>query len=155
MVFNVFTYWDAGDPPPEVTWMRNGKLLPPSAKIRTSSTSAYEHSLMLYNVTASDLGVYTCRISNGLGATDCRSTLSFDGGRFDGGLAAAAADDSVHFQQLPESTITVGRDRDLIIECRVRGHPRPKGQSSTLIIFYIAWNGLEKSIVHLAVELSD
>ena len=119
----------AGDPPPEVTWMRNGKLLPPSAKIRTTSTSAYEHSLTLYNITASDLGVYTCRICNGLGATDCRSTLSFDGGRYDG---MGAPDDSAHFVQLPESTVTVGRDRDLVIQCRVQGHPRPKGTSRHL-----------------------
>lgn len=139
MVFNdVLT----GDPPPEVTWMRNGKLLPPSAKIRASSTSAYEHSLTLYNVTASDLGVYTCRISNGFGATDCRSTLSFDGSRYDGTSTAGAADDSAHFFQLPESTVTVGRDSDLVIECRVRGHPRPKGMTGKLEYYFIPFSFL-------------
>ncbi|XP_046632684.1 titin homolog isoform X7 [Daphnia pulicaria] len=50
-------------------------------------------------------------------------THSFDGGRYDG---IGAQDDSAHFVQLPESTVTVGRDRDLVIQCRVRGHPRPK-----------------------------
>ncbi|XP_045034081.1 myosin light chain kinase, smooth muscle isoform X2 [Daphnia magna] len=48
---------------------------------------------------------------------------SFDAGRYD---AMAVPDDSAHFVLLPESTLTVGRDRDLVIQCRVRGHPRPK-----------------------------
>jgi hypothetical protein len=30
--------------------------------------------------------------------------------------------------------VTVGRDRDLVIQCRVRGHPRPKGKIKLLFI---------------------
>lgn len=55
---------------------------------------------------------------------------SFDAGRYD---AMAVPDDSAHFVLLPESTLTVGRDRDLVIQCRVRGHPRPKGTLSRAI----------------------
>ncbi|XP_057379752.2 myosin light chain kinase, smooth muscle-like [Daphnia carinata] len=47
----------------------------------------------------------------------------FDAARYDG---MGVPDDSAHFVLLPESTLTVGRDRDLVIQCRVRGHPRPK-----------------------------
>jgi hypothetical protein len=57
---------------------------------------------------------------------------SFDGGRYDG---IGAQDDSAHFVQLPESTVTVGRDRDLVIQCRVRGHPRPKGKRKKFELF--------------------
>lgn len=103
--------------------MRNGQLLTPSPKVRAASSSPFEHSLTLFNVTASDLGVYSCRISNAFGSTDCRSSLMFDGLGSHG-----HADDSARFVQLPESTLTVGRDRDLIIECRIRGNPKPKGQ---------------------------
>jgi hypothetical protein len=63
--------------------------------------------------------------------TSSGDTHSFDGGRYDG---IGAQDDSAHFVQLPESTVTVGRDRDLVIQCRVRGHPRPKGK----IKFYLS-----------------
>lgn len=56
-------------------------------------------------------------------------THILDGGRYDG---IGAQDDSAHFVQLPESTVTVGRDRDLVIQCRVRGHPRPKGKKIQL-----------------------
>ena len=49
------------------------------------------------------------------------------------GTASDTADNSAHFFQLPESTISVGSDRDLIIECRVRGNPRPKGNLNSLM----------------------
>ena len=113
-----------GDPLPEVTWMKNGKLLPPSAKIRTSSTSASAHSLTLFNITASDLGQYTCRASNMSGSTDCKSTLTFDN-RFES--YSRDTEDGAHFIDFPETTISVRRNEDLVISCRVKGHPRPKG----------------------------
>ena len=109
----------AGNPPPEITWLWNGKLLPPSPKIRASSTS-----LTLYNVTASDLGVYSCRASNALGSVHCNSTLSFES-HYE---TRRGLEDEAHFVQLPESTVVVNKDKDLVIECRVKGHPRPKGE---------------------------
>ena len=114
----------SGNPPPEVTWLWNGRMLPPSAKIRTSSTSATAHSLTLFNVTASDLGTYTCKASNGLGSVNCTSNLSFDN-RYE---VRKDAEDEAHFVELPQSTIMILKDQDLTIECRVRGYPRPKGK---------------------------
>ena len=49
-----------------------------------------------------------------------------------------AADNSAHFFQLPESTISVGCDRDLIVECRVGGNPRPKGNRNFFEVSYLS-----------------
>ncbi len=121
---------------PEVTWMRNGKSLAQSSKIRMYS-EATSHALTLHDVSASDMGVYTCRAFNAAGVVDCRSTLRMGGGHFDLYSHHPAADDSAHFVQLPESTMTVRRDQDLIIECRVRGHPRPKGFQFLLLYKFL------------------
>ena len=105
--------------------MRNGKSIAPSAKVRWYSEPP-RHALTLMDVTDTDLGVYTCRAVNPAGVVDCRSTLRFGGGHYDL-YGSSMTDDSAHFFQLPESFLSVRMDQDLVIEVRVRGHPRPKG----------------------------
>lgn len=118
--------------------MRDGKMLTSSAKIRATNTAS-TYSLTVNEVTVSDLGVYLCRATNAHGTVDCRSSLRF----FDISprCGGDTVDDSAHFVHLPESTISVGCDRDLIIECRVRGSPKPKGKKtikySILFVLYV------------------
>ena len=83
-------------------------------------------------MTASDLGIYTCRAVNSVGHTHCSATLSFEN-RLE---ARKDVEDGAHFTQLPETALTIDKDQDLVIECKVKGYPRPKGTNWV----EMAWN---------------
>ncbi|XP_019637405.1 PREDICTED: V-set and immunoglobulin domain-containing protein 2-like [Branchiostoma belcheri] len=61
-----------GNPPPNITWSRGGRLLP--SNIYSLSRDVRTSSLVLNDVNVNDSGIYTCSASNGVGKIGRRTT---------------------------------------------------------------------------------
>ena len=67
-----------GSPPDTFTWMKDGVLLPTNITIvnYTSTSAVFRANYFITNATASDTGVYTCTITNGIGNNSTNITVS-------------------------------------------------------------------------------
>ncbi|XP_078616437.1 protein amalgam-like isoform X2 [Branchiostoma floridae x Branchiostoma japonicum] len=61
-----------GNPPPNITWSRGGRLLP--SNVYSLSRDVRTSSLVLNDVNVNDSGIYTCSASNGVGKVGRRTT---------------------------------------------------------------------------------
>lgn len=63
------------DPPAAVTWLKGEALVIKDSRV-VSLVSGEKHTLLIRNVLATDIGVYTCRARNDLGAGEVHIELS-------------------------------------------------------------------------------
>lgn len=68
-----------GDEPLSFTWSKGGRLLTTGQRITVSILSANVASLTISQVTAEDIGNYTCVVSNNVGKDSFTSSLVING----------------------------------------------------------------------------
>ncbi|KAK2709051.1 hypothetical protein QYM36_014620 [Artemia franciscana] len=115
-----------GTPVPEAEWLHEGRSVFPSPKVRTSIPRPWEYQLIIYNITASDLGTYSCRLSNCWGTVRTVGELNLRLSKVpavenEDGTGVAGA-----ILEKPEALIIAIREEDLVVKCKVAGSPRPK-----------------------------
>uniref|UniRef100_A0A2K6KXT5 Contactin-5 n=1 Tax=Rhinopithecus bieti TaxID=61621 RepID=A0A2K6KXT5_RHIBE len=97
-----------GKPRPTYRWMKNG--VPLSSQSRVEMVNGV---LMIHNVNQSDAGMYQCLAENKYGAIYASAELKI--------LASAP---TFALNKLKE-TIIVTKDREVVIECKPHGSPKP------------------------------
>ena len=84
----VFTCQATGEPVPNISWCFNGVMINVSDTnkhmIMSSSlnTTTTENTLAVYNVTSSDVGIYTCNAINIIGDDQSFGILTVNGKEF-------------------------------------------------------------------------
>uniref|UniRef100_A0A8D2CU99 Contactin-5 n=1 Tax=Sciurus vulgaris TaxID=55149 RepID=A0A8D2CU99_SCIVU len=108
-----------GKPRPTYRWLKNGVPLLPQSRV-----DMVNGVLMIHNVNQSDAGMYQCLAENKYGAIYASAELKI--------LASAP---NFALNQL-KKTIIVTKDREVIIECKPEGSPKPT----------IAWKKGDKAV---------
>lgn len=122
----VFSVMVTGKPRPEVTWLFNGQPLVKDDNVhRLRSWDDGSHTLELLQITHALCGVYTCKATNASGTTHCSATLGivFKG---DKGIEGQPAG----FISTPPKTLTVNEGEPIVLQCEVKGQPKPRGNES-------------------------
>jgi len=65
----------AGNPPPTVTWMKEGEELKNSKKIQIR-TKDFRTTMTVIDVNDDDAGTYICKVANEIGADTSRASLT-------------------------------------------------------------------------------
>ncbi|XP_049752935.1 hemicentin-2 isoform X2 [Elephas maximus indicus] len=99
-----------GTPTPDITWFKNGAPLPITAKAVYTSGG---RQLQLGKAQGSDAGIYTCKASNAVGATEKATRLEVYVPP-----TIKGADGGPH-------VVKAVAGRPLALECVARGHPHP------------------------------
>uniref|UniRef100_T1JHX9 Uncharacterized protein n=1 Tax=Strigamia maritima TaxID=126957 RepID=T1JHX9_STRMM len=107
-------------PRPEVVWLHNGLELHQTVHIRISEHGCL-HTLTICDVSYSDLGIYSCRASNGFGVAHSTSCLTFGLKDEDMEFGVAAM-----FIAKPTAAVSIQRTKDLVLSVEVEGEPKPK-----------------------------
>ncbi|XP_003253076.1 contactin-5 [Nomascus leucogenys] len=97
-----------GKPRPTYRWLKNGVPLSPQSRVEMVNGV-----LMIHNVNQSDAGMYQCLAENKYGAIYASAELKI--------LASAP---TFALNQL-KKTIIVTKDREVVIECKPQGSPKP------------------------------
>ena len=78
-----FTCQGKGNPPPTITWLKNGQKISSGSRVAlslsTSGDKLMTSELVITNTKYDDSGVYTCVIDNILGGTNSSVTLLVHG----------------------------------------------------------------------------
>ncbi|KAM8927633.1 cell adhesion molecule-related/down-regulated by oncogenes [Pelodytes ibericus] len=98
-----------GNPPPNITWVHNGALIPPSARYQASG-----NKLRITNVNAEDSGIYQCVAENGVGVA--LSTAR---------LAVQLKTESSPIIVSAPTNITVTNGNVATLTCNATGSPTP------------------------------
>ncbi|CAG0914302.1 unnamed protein product [Notodromas monacha] len=131
-----------GHPKPEVMWYLNSRVVPEQRKVKRMSVDDYEEdgaktryifSLVVHNVTASDIGIYSCRASNSYGIARASCNVQFRAGAKHESQASVSEPEVIEdffgtppkFLSIPEEVIFVDHGESLTVKCKVKGQPPP------------------------------
>ncbi|XP_069852911.1 contactin-5 isoform X1 [Dipodomys merriami] len=98
----------AGQPRPAYRWLKDGAPLPPQSRV-----DMVNGVLTIHGVNRSDAGMYQCLAENEYGAIHASAQLKI-----------LASPPTFAPSQL-KRTVVVTRDREVVLECRPQGSPKP------------------------------
>uniref|UniRef100_A0A2K5CWV0 Hemicentin 2 n=1 Tax=Aotus nancymaae TaxID=37293 RepID=A0A2K5CWV0_AOTNA len=99
-----------GVPTPNITWFKDGALLPPSTEAVYTRGG---RQLQLERAQSSDAGVYTCKASNAVGATEKATRLD------------VYVPPTIEGADRGPYVVKAVAGRPMALECVARGHPPP------------------------------
>ncbi|XP_069805033.1 cell adhesion molecule-related/down-regulated by oncogenes isoform X2 [Dendropsophus ebraccatus] len=98
-----------GNPPPNITWLHNSKMVSPSSRLRPLGSK-----LHIANVMAEDSGMYQCMADNGVGAVQSAARLWVQS---ESGSRPAIVS--------PPTSVSVVNGDWVTLTCNATGHPTP------------------------------
>ncbi|XP_067412192.1 immunoglobulin superfamily DCC subclass member 3 [Emydura macquarii macquarii] len=69
----IFTCLAQGEPPPQITWLKNGQLLQPTEHIKLKNNNS---SLTIYGISQEDEAIYQCIAENSAGSSQASARLT-------------------------------------------------------------------------------
>lgn len=122
-----------GKPKPDVVWFLNGRALPtaePSEQYKIRSWDDGTHSIEIPEVTRDMCGIYMVKASNSLGVAHSEATLGItvEGEQTVRGIPAS-------FVKVPPKKIVVAEGGRLVLNCEVKGQPKPRGKKGSFSKF--------------------
>ncbi|CAK1552140.1 unnamed protein product [Leptosia nina] len=99
-----------GDPPPEISWKKDGGNDFPAARERRMNVMPTDHLFFIVNAKPTDMGVYSCAAKNPAGTIIANATLS-------------VLQEPSFIRVMGNKEVTSGEP--VVLECMVQGSPKP------------------------------
>ncbi|KAH0620093.1 hypothetical protein JD844_014681 [Phrynosoma platyrhinos] len=69
----IFTCLAQGEPPPQITWLKNGQILEPTEHVKLKNNNS---TLTIYSISQADEAIYQCIAENSAGSTQASARLT-------------------------------------------------------------------------------
>ncbi|XP_045518715.1 leucine-rich repeats and immunoglobulin-like domains protein 3 [Pieris brassicae] len=99
-----------GDPPPEISWKKDGGNDFPAARERRMNVMPTDHLFFIVNAKPADMGIYSCAAKNPAGTIIANATLS-------------VLQEPSFIRVMGNKEVTSGEP--VVLECMVQGSPTP------------------------------
>ncbi|XP_013186498.2 leucine-rich repeats and immunoglobulin-like domains protein 3 [Amyelois transitella] len=99
-----------GDPPPEISWKKDGGNDFPAARERRMNVMPTDHLFFIVNAKTSDMGIYSCAAKNPAGTIIANATLS-------------VLQEPSFVRVMENKEVT--RGQSVVLQCMVDGSPKP------------------------------
>jgi hypothetical protein len=81
MMMTLFSlcYYTTGNPPPEVSWYKNGRKVFPTSNVKAYSEEDGSHVLLINDALDYQSGDYSCKAKNAVGDVEAQFTITIEG----------------------------------------------------------------------------